>query len=598
LQKVETGDFDGGLKDAEGLTAEQLDAIPALHTVRCSLLLASTLPKDMKRVPFQGMPINPRELRFASTPQAAAAISKARIDLDQALGVMDALRIVEIRPFLEEMALWLRLEDKATHAAAVVQIAEEIKDPARTLRRVRLALSYSIPFNSDALMRSLVAEKKVGNWTPDEQFAAFLLAFNSDDIGKIAEFFDNYGSELYAQENLAKGIVLGIGIEALSRVGRFEDARERLAGHRDWVDDAAAAHLEELIASVESGNEAERFRKLYEQTKELNYLRLFVMALMKESDTHQLAVYAPMLLRETSRIEDYEVSLKALYADKQFKQVIELAQAYSDLHPLKDDFLSYESWSHFSLGNVLEAQRIARALVDRRDDPNDRELDINTAIETGDWGRLQAIVTREAERASSLEPRLLIRLARLAYESGSLYVDKFRDAAIANAQNDPAVFLAAYQLSVERGEEYQESRAHLWFQQAIVLSDAEGPVQQVKLRDIVDRTAGWNKKVDDIDKMLSEVKIPLYLAARELNRQPIEFILGSALRNARATDPREQFAVLAFAGNRPPDPMQGMRRAALDITALFTLDYLGLLQKTIDAFDKIVISPTTLGSLF
>ena len=98
--------------------------------------------------------------------------------------------------------------------------------------------------------------------------------------------------------------------------------------------------------------------------------------------------------------------------------------------------------------------------------------------------------------------------------------------------------------------------------------------------------------------MLSEVKIPLYLAARGLNRQPIEFILGSALRNARATDPRDQFAVLAFAGNRLPDPMQGMRRVALDTTALFTLDYLGLLQKTIDAFDKIVISPTTLGSLF
>jgi hypothetical protein len=90
----------------------------------------------MKRLPFQGMPIDPRELRFASTPQAATAISKARADLDQALGVMDTLRIAEIRPFLEEMALWLRLEDNATHAAAVTQIAEEIKDPAKTLRRV------------------------------------------------------------------------------------------------------------------------------------------------------------------------------------------------------------------------------------------------------------------------------------------------------------------------------------------------------------------------------------------------------------------------------------------------------------------------------
>jgi hypothetical protein len=599
FQKVETDDFDGALKDAETLTAYQLDALPSLYAVRCSLLLASALPKDLKHLAFQGMPINPRELRFASTPQAATALTKARVDLDRALKALESLRIVEIRPFLEEMALWLRLEDKRTHDAAVEQIAEEIKDPAKTLRRVRLALSYSIPFNRDALMRSLVAQKKIGNWDVDERFAVFLLAFYSDDLCKTAEFFDSYGAELYSHDSLQKGLLLGIEVEVLARIGRFEDARERLGRHKGkWVDDAAAAHLEELIASVETGKEADRLRKLYEEKKDLNFLRLLVIALMKESDSHQLAVYAPILLQETNRVEDYDAAIKALYVDKQYSRVIELSKSYPELHRLEDDFRAFEGWAQFSLGNVLEAQKIARTLVDCRDDPNDRELDINTAIESGDWGRLQAIVQREAERASSLEPRLLVRLARLAFESGSLYVDKFRDAALANAQNDPAIFLAAYQLSVERGEEYQESRSHVWFQQAVVLSDAEGPVHQVKLRDIVDRTAGWNEKVGDIDRMLSEVKVPLYLAARGLNRQPVEFILGTALRNARISNPKEQFPVLAFAGNRPSDPLSGMRRAALDITALFTLDYLGLLQKTIDAFDTIVISPTTLGSLF
>lgn len=599
LQKVETDDFDGALKDAEALTAEQLDVLPSLYTIRCSLLLASMLPRDLKRIPFQGMPINPRELRFASTPQAATALTKARADLDHALAALDSLRVVEIRSFLEEMALWLRLEDGKTHDVAVEQIAQEIKDPEKTLRRIRLALSYSIPFNSDALMRSLVAQKKIGNWNVDEQFAAFLLAFYSDDVAKIAQFFDDYGAELYSHDGLQKGLLLGIEVEALARIGRFEDARERISLHKgEWVDDAAAAHLEELIASVETGREAERLKKLYEEKKGINFLRLLVLALMKDSDSRQLAIYAPILLQETNRIEDYDASIKALYVEKQYPRVIELSKSYPDLHKLNDGFLAFEGWAQFSLGNVLEAQKIARELVDRRNDPNDRELDINTAIESGDWGRLQAIVQREAERASSLEPRILVRLARLAFESGSLYVDKFRDAALANAQNDPAVFLAAYQLSVERGEEYQESRSHVWFQQAVVLSDDGGPVQQVKLRDIIDRTAGWNKKVDDIDRMLSEAKLPVYLAARALNRQPVEFMLGTALRNAKGSNPNEQFAVLAFAGNRPPDPLSGMRRAALDLTALFTLDYLGLLQKAIDAFDAVIISPSTLGSLF
>jgi hypothetical protein len=80
LHKVETDEFTGALKDAEELTAEQLAAIPALYIVRCSLLLASALPKDQRHVLFQGLPINPRELRFASSPQTPETILKARAD--------------------------------------------------------------------------------------------------------------------------------------------------------------------------------------------------------------------------------------------------------------------------------------------------------------------------------------------------------------------------------------------------------------------------------------------------------------------------------------------------------------------------------------
>jgi hypothetical protein len=92
-----------------------------------------------------------------------------------------------------------------------------------------------------------------------------------------------------------------------------------------------------------------------------------------------------------------------------------------------------------------------------------------------------------------------MRLARIASESGSLYVDKFRDAAIEHGPSSPEVLLTAYHLSVERGEEYQETRAHEWFQKAVALSDEGGPVQTVSLKDLVARSTGWNKRVDNID---------------------------------------------------------------------------------------------------
>jgi hypothetical protein len=185
----------------------------------------------------------------------------------------------------------------------------------------------------------------------------------------------------------------------------------------------------------------------------------------------------------------------------------------------------------------------------------------------------------------------------MAFESGSFYVDRFRDAALTAAPDSPEVFLAAYQLSIDRGED-QDPRTHEWFQKAVVLSGPKGPIQRVDIKDVISQSSGWNKKVENVNTMTANVQIPLFLAARALNRQPVEFILGLALRNAKATKSRQQFPVLAFSGAKGPVDLSGVRRLGLDITSIFTLEYLGLLKKTIGAFDEIIIAPSTLSSLF
>ncbi|WP_316176009.1 hypothetical protein [Bradyrhizobium sp. SZCCHNRI1073] len=599
LQRIKSNEYDRALQEAEALTDAQLAAIPALRVLRSGLLLASILPKDQRGVPFQGIPIVPRMVQFNSLETTPAILARARAELQAALTTVASLQLTQVGELLNEQILWLSLEDKATQEAARRRIEDEIKDPKHTLRRVRLALAYNIPFNRDALKRKLEADRRVGNWTTEEQFAALLLAWHDRDQAALASFFDTYGAEIAAQEQLDRGTLLGIEVEALSRVGRFDDARIRLASGRGTIiDDKTAAQMDVLIASLERGDEIERLRKLYEADGELPILRLLIGALVKKVDYRQLSIYAPKLLKESQHVDDYDLSQKALFADGNYKEVLALAEEYPALHKLSDDFRATEGWANFYLGRVMQARTIARTLVARRENPSDRELDINTAIESGDWSYLQAIVAREAARLDKLDARLLIRLARMAFESGSSYINKFRDAAIERAPDSPEVLLAAYHLSLERGEEYQESRAHEWFQKAVELSGQDGPVQAVKLKDLVDRTSGWNTRVDEIDRMLAEAKIPVYLAAHALNRQPLDFVLGTALRNSRSTHPTQQFPVLAFSGSRELFDLSGVRRLALDITAILTLEFIGLLQKTIHAFDKIIISPATLSSLF
>ena len=599
LRRANVDDHQTALTEAESLPADWFDEYPALRTIRANLLLSVVLPSDQRGVLFQGLPINPRMLQFASVAQTQINIGKARADLEAARIGIQSLNLSLYAPYLEEQILWLRLEDPSTVQDARRQIEEEIKDPDKTLRRVRLALAYRIPFNRDALQRALNAKHELGQATTDDQYTLFLLAWFSNDVKKLAEYFDEHRADVFSRQDLSREILAQIEAEALTRVGRFADARARVKAHpKDILSEQAAATIEVLIASVEEGNEAERIRNLYEADKELSHLRLLVARLFNDKNFAELTKYAPILIKEDKREEDYELAQKAFFFERKYKEVIELAETYPELHARRDEFASVLGWTLFHLGRVLQARAIARELVNKRHESSDRELDVNTSMETGDWGHIQSIVAREVPRIPQLDATSLMRLARLAFESGSPYVDQFRDAAMAVAPDKPEPFLAAYQLSVDRGDEYQESRAHEWFQKAVQLSGPTGPIQQVQLKEVVNKTSGWNERVENTNDLVAQAKIPLDVAARVLNRQPIELFVGAAKRNERTSDPKLQYPILAFSGARGPNALDGIRRIALDITSLYTLDHLGLLGKVIGAFDQVRIAPSTLSSLF
>jgi hypothetical protein len=234
--------YQTALTEAESLPVDWLEEHPALRTIRANLLLSAVLPSDQRGVLFQGLPINPRMLQFASLSQTQTNIAKARADLEAARSSIQPLKLTLYSPYLEEQILWLRLEDPSSAQDARRQIEEEIKNPEKTLRRVRLALAYGIPFNRDALLRSLNAKHELGQATPDDQYTLFLLAWFSRDLKKLAEYFDDHREEVFSRQDLSREFLAQIEAEALTRVGRFADARERLKSHgKDVLNEQAAA---------------------------------------------------------------------------------------------------------------------------------------------------------------------------------------------------------------------------------------------------------------------------------------------------------------------------------------------------------------------
>jgi hypothetical protein len=599
IKEIERGRFAEALRQSEEISPNYFQECPVLFLIKAQLILASILPADQKAAIFGGLPINPGYLEIASDLASHKRLQQALADTQTALAAAKELELPLVLDFLEEFELWLQVEDRDSREAALARLTKEIAEPSKTLRRVRLALAYDIPFDKAALARHLRARKTLFAWNPDEQFSAFLLEFSSGDPAKLAEFFDEYRDELFAKTMLSLDALAGIEVQSLARSGRLDQAKKRLAEHRGVnLSNKQADELAEVIESIEKGDELERIRLRFEKSNELSDLRLLVNAQASKANHRELANFAPRLARETHRIEDFGLALRALFNERRYAEVLALIDELPELYTLDDDFKSIKGWSLFYCGRVVESRAIARELLTVRNQPNDRELAINTAIETGDWGYLQALLTREVSRIADLDAQVLIRLARVALEVGSPYVDQFRDAALAKSPDDPQVLLGAYMLSVERGDEYQETRARDWFQRAVSNSGPAGPIHSVPFKEIVEHAAGWNQRVDKVNQMLRRAESPMTLAAHGLHRQPLDLLLGQALRNSSQANTRAQVPILAFSGGRRPVNLEQASSIALDVSVILTLEYLGLLQETIEAFDRVIIAPTTLSSLF
>jgi len=598
LKRIEVDQFDRAFTEVAILPSDFFSACPVLHLLKANLILASILPADQKSLVFQGLPLNPKMLQLASDIGSRGKIKEARAHIAQVLSLVDDLSLKAMGEFLPEVDLWLQLEDPNTSRTARVQIEADLHDSARVLRRLRLALAYGVPVNVPALRQSLKERRETGGWTNDERMAAFLLAFNSKDHVELTAFFDEYRDDLFSQEQFSKGVLAGIEAECLARAGRFADARGRLAAHKANLTGDQVHDLHEVIDAVEKGSELELVRRRYESSKKLTDLRLLVGELVARRDYRQLANYAPTLVKETLQVGDFRVALQALFQESRYGELLDLIETLPGLYALHDEFKSLHAWALFNLGRVLEARPIARELFLKRNDPNDRELAINTAIETGDWGYLQAILTHALTQVDQLDVDTLLRLARLAFEVGSPYVDRFRDTALEKSPENPEVLLSAYMLSVARGDEQQDARVHEWFQKAVQLSGPEGPVQSIDIKDIIGRLPRWNQQVDNVDKLLRCAEVPIFVAAHGLRRQPVDMFLGQAIRNSAATNARMQAPIMAFSGARASTDLSGIGRVAFDVTAVLTLEYLGILRDAIDAFDSVTIAPTTLSTLF
>lgn len=596
---LDTNDFGAATSFLHQTPPQHFVNLPVLDMLKAQIDVAGLAPEARRLDLMRALPLDPQGVPLAESLAAQRVAEQAIDDFGRLAGTFEDLGLAEQQQFALEFRLWLQLKNSATRAEAIKQLKSEIADPKLTARRVRLAIGYNVPFDRAALARSLKRKKELGGWRPEERFAAFMIALASDNPRAVGEFIAANRDELFSAPDFEAGGLVDLEVRSLAAAGDITGARRALdAFVGSKIDEASARSLREDLDALETGRQLEVARLRYEASPDHDNLRLLVALYAREGDQRGLATYAAELAKQTGTLDDLQLALSALQGLNDNAGMARLLRALPDLVARDDQLRALEGWSLSRSGQVMEAAPIARELLKKRGLPQDFELAVRVAIETGDWDFLQSLLDQAQGKIAAFSAHDLMRFARLAFEVGSRSVQTFRDAALAAAPDDPRINLEAHMLALDAGDEKLESKAGDWLKRAAETSGPDGPVRIVKLADVADQFASRSQAMNEMDSGLRKGELPLIMVAEALGREFTGMFLGQAIQNADPSVSGVAYPVLAFSGAHVPAQLDPSQTVGLDVSSILTLGFLGRLSDAIDRFDALVISPHTLAYLF
>jgi hypothetical protein len=355
--------------------------------------------------------------------------------------------------------------------------------------------------------------------------------------------------------------------------------------------------LRALIDTHAGSDPRAQFEALYQQTGDLIDLNNLISHLKHVRDW---AALRPLLQELFTRERTLANALQLIEAMRRQPQpdyaaILEFLEANQDLAERDLDLTSERAWALSHVGRLKDAEVVNRTLLERRNKPIDLLLEINLALQSGNWERFSGIVDRAWPQREALDPALLMRLATLTAEAdqnASRALELARLAA-AQAADDPQILLSAYMLGVQLGREDEIGGG--WLVQAMERSSDEGPIQQVNIRTMAEEVLPKRREqARRIERELLRGTIPLHAAAHEFHQPLSRRLIDLPSQNADQPDGRKRTVVPIISGARQAVRIEPSWAMGFDVSSLMVLHHLGLLKKTIDALQRMFLAPDTM----
>lgn len=590
------GEFSALNSALDALSDQQLSEAPYLIFLRGVCRFAAVFPKHYRTSVMTALPI---EVSFAEPSmgdsELATQLDRAISDLERVLPLTQELDLRMAARVVRWYVTWCKLLHPYRHAAALTQLRLDMQSPTNAVQLVLLALHFDPEFNSTELEAWLARRDALGGLDEYEFRAALSLRIHGADPKGITGLIATHRT--VCEESLGKPLALVVELKALAKSGDVASARVLLEEGRSILEPAILQQLEAEIATAAGADPVSEHLRIYESTRSLIALRGLVDALIRKQDHRALGKYAELLYAETEDPEDLVNCAKAFARAGDHENFIRVMQEHPFLIERDRTLKRALAWRFFDAGKLRDAQQIADELA-KTEGERDLNLEVALAIESGRWERLAlplGAYLRDQDRYDGLT---LIRMANLAQVSGHGAFQELMQAAVRKGQTSAEVLLGAYTVAVEGGLEDAKPQPHTWFQRALELSGSDGPIQRFEMKELLERQIAWRDRSRKINDALVAGDVPLMLAASPLGTTLVDAIVGNFVRNVELPDTRKRAAIPVYTGIREPIAVGGLKRVALDVTAVLVLGWLGLLPQVFDLFPEIILPAGLLRELF
>ena len=594
---LELSRWDDALKCLDNITEDDLIETPALHHMMAITRLLPAVHPEFRVIVLKQLPFEAADFPLASDSAAMETRSRAYRHFVEASHVARQLNCPVAATTYDEYALWLELRDPEEYEEGMRRLEAKLRDPKSALRLVHLGLQFGIRLDLDAVEREIQQQVALnGGMTHDAAIARFALAFTQKGPEDIASYIAQHRDELAG--HFDKKSMQFLQIEMLSRAGLPERATQCLERLRqDGLSESEESRLRRIIAEAKGTDPVEARKEQFINTDSIGDLISLVNVLENRGEWDGLCEFGEILFGRTRSLNDAERLAKAFANAQKNERLLAFLENNNDLLMQSTQLQMFYCWSLYHEGAFLEARSELAKLNDNGDDPNYRALQVNLGIALGDWNAILAIIANECREKDKRSARELIGVAHLAFHLGSKNSKELVLAAAAKGCADADILTAAYFLASKAGWE-DDPAVFDWLQTAATLSGADGPIRRMSLKDIMERKPEWERRESESWKQLSYGNVPMFVAAQALNRSLIDLMLIPALANLVEKDPRRRGTIAAYSGRRHQTPFNTSGALGIDATVLLTLSFLDLLDKALDAFDKVHVPHSTLTWLF